>query len=59
MNIISRALAQVQQLHRVQLSFTVREGNKEAHMLVQRVRGIAFFVIWIEETLCMIGNVIA
>ena len=59
MNNISRALAQVQQLRSVQLSYNFREGNKVAHMLVQRVRGIAFFVIWIEETLCMIGNVIA
>ena len=56
MNNISRALAQVQQLHSVQLSYPVREGNKVAHMLFQRVRGIAYFVSWIEETLCMTGN---
>ena len=59
MNNISRALAQVQQLHSVQLSYPVREGNKVAHMLVQRVRGIAYVVTWIEETLCMTGNVIS
>ena len=44
MNNNSRALAQVQQLHSVQLSYIVREGNKVAHMSVQRVRGIAYFV---------------
>ena len=56
MNNISGALAQVQQLHSVQLSYPVREGNKVAHMLFQRVRGIAYFVTLIEETLCMTGN---